>query len=99
MNKLQHLVEALSHLSEVDGFGLECYRIKAVIQQALEEKTESLEGSAFIDRLSDEELAIAIRIKDPRLELYFGPHICPFMFNYIRSKRPSVAAVEFSRKR
>jgi hypothetical protein len=99
VNKAQHLCEALMHLQEVDGFSLECLRIKAVINEILQEKTEGLTGAALIDRLSDEELAIAIRTRDKRLLLYFGCHIDPFVFNYIRHERPNVASVEFSRKR
>ena len=98
MNRLQKLMAALTHLSECEGFGLEMQRIRRTILQELNRDTADLRGRALIDRLSDEELAIAIRVRDERLELYFGPHIEPFTFNYIRSERPNVAATEFSRR-
>jgi hypothetical protein len=98
MNRLQNLTAALTHLSECEGFGLEVQRIRRTILQELNRDTADLRGRALIDRLSDEELAIAICVRDERLELYCGPHINPFMFNYIRSERPGVAAIEFSRR-
>ncbi|NJM74708.1 MAG: hypothetical protein HC852_01780 [Acaryochloridaceae cyanobacterium RU_4_10] len=97
MNRLQHLTEALTHLSCCNGFELEVERIRRIVLEELNRDTADLRGRALIDRLTDEELAIAIRIRDERLELYFGAHIEPFTFNYIRSERP-IAAIEFSRR-
>jgi hypothetical protein len=98
MNRLQHLTEALTHLSCCEGFELEVERIRRIVFEELARETKDLQGAALVDRLDDAHLAIAIRSREPRLELYVGPHINPFMLNYIRSERPNVAAVEFSRR-
>lgn len=96
MTKIQHLMEALHHLNQVEGFELEKQKIKLSIQSLYSAKTEKLEGEALIDRLSDEELIAAIRIRDPRLGIYNGPHIDPFKFNYVRHTRSAVASIAFS---
>ena len=95
--KLQHLMAAYEHLAQVAGFELEIARIKAVVQVYLATDTADLKGTDLIDRLTDEELKAAIQIREPRLGLYSGPHICPEIFNYIRNHRPQ-AAVLFYRK-
>lgn len=96
--RIQHLMEALYHLNQVNGLVLEKRTIKLAIQAVYETKTEDLTGQALIDRLTDEELAGAIRSNCPRLGLYQGGHIDPSIFGYIRRNRPTVAAVEFSRR-
>ncbi len=95
--RIQHLMTALHHLGQVEGFELEMSRLRLAIQEIYEQRTSNLRGQALIERLDDEELAAAIRVREERLDLYSGPHIDPFMFNYIRHHRPQVAAVEFSR--
>lgn len=100
MTKIQHLMQALHHLNEAGGpeFDLMRRQLQIAITAIYTEKTENLTGTALVDRLTDEELAAAIRIREERLELYFGSQIEPGMFNYIRHQRPQVAQAEFSRR-
>ena len=98
MNRIQHLAAALIHLSNCEGFSLEIERIRRVINDELDRITDELEGTALIDRLTDQELAIAIQVKNPRLNLDCGGHLNPSIFNYIRHHRPLIAAQEFGRK-
>jgi hypothetical protein len=96
LKPIQHLMEALHHLSQVDDTQLEQHRIQLRIKAIYEAKTEGLEGRALIDRLDDDELVAAIRAKDGRLGLYSGPHLEPTKFQYIRRQRLKAAATAFS---
>ncbi|MEM6839579.1 MAG: hypothetical protein AAF609_22400 [Cyanobacteria bacterium P01_C01_bin.120] len=100
MTRIQHLMEALHHINQAGGSELDLVRrqLQFAIAAIYEADTKDLRGVALIDRLDDEQLAAAIRIKDERLELHAGPHLSPQIFNYIRHQRPRVASVEFSRR-
>ena len=90
---IQHLMEGLHHLSQADCDEIIIAAVRRQIWDILSANTEDLQGTAFIDRLTDEELRAAIVSKDPRLELYFGPGLLPQTVNYLRHNRPAAASV------
>lgn len=97
MSKISHLMCALDHLNQVHGLELVKRSITFEIKSILAKHTCDLEGTALIDRLSDDELIAAIAVKEPRLKIYEQGFIDPAHLNYVRQNRPSVAAIAFSK--
>ncbi len=87
---IRKLLDAIVLLRDVQGCELERASLSHKVKAMYEQGKEGLEGIAFIDACSDDELIAAIAQGDPRTHLY--PHICPETYNYLRRNRPRCIA-------
>jgi hypothetical protein len=87
-HNIRKVLDAIAILSDVQGCELECSSLSHKLQAMYSQGKEGLEGVAFIDACSDDELVAALVERDPRTK--FVPFICPFTFNYVRKHRPGI---------
>lgn len=79
------MLDVIAILEDVQGCELERISLAHKVKSMYEQGKDGLEGIAFIDACSDEELITAIAQRDPRTYLF--PHIDPEVFNYVRRNR------------
>lgn len=89
-HNIRKLLDAVAILRDVQGCDLEVQSLAHKIKAMYGQGKDGLEGIAFIDACSDDELIAAIASGDTRTGLY--PHICPFVFQYLRRNRSSCLA-------
>lgn len=82
---IRKVLDAIAILEDVQGCELERIALSHKVKAMYSQGKEGLEGIAFIDACSDDELIAAIAQGDRRTNLY--PHICPDTFNYLRRNR------------
>lgn len=82
---IRKVLDAIAILEDVQGCELERVALSHKVQSMYSQGKEGLDGIAFIDACSDDELIAAIAQRDRRTNLY--PHICPHTFNYLRRNR------------
>jgi hypothetical protein len=85
------VLNAIEILGDVQGCELEITSLSHKVKAMYEQGKDGLEGIPFIDACSDEELAAALKMGDPRTHM--RPFICPFTFNYLRRNRPRALAM------
>lgn len=82
---IRKVLDAIESLRDVQGCELEVVSLSHKVQAMYSQGKDGLDGIAFIDACSDDELEAAIRQHDPRVKL--TPFIDPFTFNYLRRNR------------